>query len=168
VPNDVSYIFANMIRAALLLFLCSAFFSAKEIRVVNLAQLKSETQKPDNDTLYVVNFWATWCKPCVAEMPYFTRAAEQFSPQKVKVVFVSLNSVKEKSAVEKFVADRNITQQVLLLNAGNPNQWIDSIDAGWGGSIPATAIYKNGKKVFFYEGEFTQHEIDSIIPLKNQ
>lgn len=157
-----------MARALILLFLCCSFFPAPEIRVINLAQLKSETQKPGNDTLYVVNFWATWCKPCVAEMPYFTRAAEQFAPQKVKVVFVSLNTVKEKSAVEKFVAERQIKQDVLLLSAGNPNAWIDSIDAGWGGSIPATVMYKNGKKVFFYEGELTQHELDSIIPLKNQ
>lgn len=157
-----------MLRIPLWLIVFCSFALVEHVNVVSLAQLKNETQKPDSDTLYVVNFWATWCKPCVAEMPYFTQAAETFASQKVKVVFVSLNSAKEKGNVEKFVADKNIKQQVLLLSAGNPNLWIDSLETTWGGSIPATVMYKNGKKVFFHEGEFEQHELDSIIQLKNQ
>jgi thiol-disulfide isomerase/thioredoxin len=157
-----------MFRVIGILFIFCSFIPSEKVTVVTLNQLKTETQKAHNDTLYVVNFWATWCKPCVAEMPYFTQAAQQFAPQKVKVVFVSLNSVKEKNTVEKFVADKNIQQRVLLLNAGNPNLWIDSLETTWGGSIPATMMYKKGKKVFFYEGELEQQALDSIIQLKNQ
>ncbi|MCW5907509.1 MAG: TlpA family protein disulfide reductase [Chitinophagales bacterium] len=154
-----------MLRFAFLVMIATALTADEKVQVVNLTQLRNAAEYKNNDTLYVVNFWATWCKPCVAEMPYFARAAEKFSAQKVKVVFVNLNSVKDKQAVEKFAATKNITQEMLLLNAGNPNGWIDSIDATWGGSIPATAMYKGGRKVFFYEGEFTQTELDSIIKI---
>ena len=157
-----------MFRAAILVAVSALLLSAANVQVVNLKELKAATENQTNDTLYVVNFWATWCKPCVAEMPYFIEADKKFAAQKVKVVFVSLNSAKEQASVEKFLNDKQITQQTLLLNAGNPNVWIDSVDASWGGSIPATAMYKAGKKVFFYEGEFSQTQLDSIIQTKNK
>ena len=136
-----------------------------KVKTIDLKQLKAVSMQ-NNDTLYVVNFWATWCKPCVAEMPYFELADASFRSQKVKVIFVSLNSAREKPVVEKFANDKEVKPDVMLLNAGNPNLWIDSIDNTWSGSIPATAMYKKGKKVYFREGEFTQNELDSIIQTK--
>lgn len=148
-----------------ILALSVALLTLQPIRVIDLSGLYSQIIQSD-DTLYVVNFWATWCKPCVEEMPYFVSAAQKFSNQKVKVIFVSLNSVKEKNTVQKFVNDRNIQQEVLLLNAGNPNVWINEIDSSWSGAIPATTFYKNGKKELFYEGEFTPQQLESIIQSK--
>lgn len=150
----------------LLLISALLLLPGKKVTVVNLEQLQALAIKPDNDSVYVVNFWATWCKPCVAEMPYFEEANAKFAGQKVKVVFVSLNSAKEEATVEKFVVAKNIQADVLLLNAGNPNVWIDKIEPAWSGSIPATILYKGGKKVFFHEGELKQAELDSIIKTK--
>jgi thiol-disulfide isomerase/thioredoxin len=147
------------------LFLLGLCLGVPKVRVVNYEGLKKASQK-ENDTLYVVNFWATWCKPCVQEFPYFMESAKKFKDQKVKVIFVSLNSEKELANVQKFSETRNVQQEMLLLNAGNPNVWIDLIDKSWDGSIPATVIYKQNKKVFFREGEFEQTELDSIINLK--
>lgn len=141
-------------------------FLDPRVKTVNLQQLQAIAAGQKNDTLYVVNFWATWCKPCVGEMPYFEKADAGFKSRKVKVVFVSLNSAREIPAVEKFVADKKIKPEVVLLSAGNPNAWIDSIDKSWSGAIPATAMYRNGKKVFFREGEFSQNDLDSIIKTK--
>lgn len=137
----------------------------KMVQKVNYDALEKRVLR-DNDSLYVVNYWATWCKPCVAEMPFFVQAANKFAKQKVKVVFVSLNSPKEIDAVQKFVAKKKIEQDVLLLDAGNPNIWVDKVDPSWSGSIPATVIYKKKEKVFFREGEFTRAELDSVINLK--
>ena len=139
--------------------------STNKVGVQTYEQMEKATQK-NNDTLYVVNFWATWCRPCVGELPYFLEAAKKNANQKVKIVFASLNSLKEMETVQKFTDTRNILQNVFILNAGNPNVWLDKVDKSWDGSIPATVMYKAGKKVFFREGEFTQTEIDSIINLK--
>lgn len=156
-----------MLRGLIISVLALGMLGA-DVGTIHMQQLKDATQNQTNDTLYVVNFWATWCKPCVAEMPYFRQADEKFKGQKVKVVFVSLNSPKELATVNKFVTDKNITQQVHVLDAGNPNVWINQVDTNWSGAIPATVMYKGGKKVLFREGEFTQAELDSIIKNKTQ
>ena|ERR1700744_3384875 len=148
------------------LFAFTAFY--KKVEPVSLPQFQKQTQDPKNDTLYIVNFWATWCKPCVQEMPFFIAADKKFSSQKVKVIFVSLNALRELPGVEKFVSNKSIQNPVWLLNAGNPNDWIDKIDSTWSGSIPATTMYKSGKKVFFKEGSLTQPELEKIITDKNQ
>lgn len=147
------------------LLLLSFSIATKPVPKVNFEQLESVCRK-NNDTLYIVNYWATWCKPCVGEMPYFFEAAKKFKTQKVKVVFVSLNALKESAAVEKFVSNKKIEQDVFLLNGGNPNVWIDKVDPVWEGSIPATVMYKKKEKLFFKEGEFSQTELDSVINLK--
>lgn len=148
--------------------LVAVFLTGAKVNTVNMQQLQHAVIKPGNDTLFVVNFWATWCKPCVTELPYFENANAQFAAQKAKVVFVSLNSVKEMPQVESFVAQKQIKADVMLLNAGNPNNWIDTVDMSWSGAIPCTAMYRNGKKVFFYEGEFTRNQLDSIIKIKTK
>lgn len=157
-----------MLRVLILGVIALSFTAVSTVKVVDLKGLRAIAEEKQNDTLYVVNFWATWCKPCVAEMPYFVEADKKFAAEKVKVVFVSLNSAKEQVNVQQFLTNKQITQQAVILSAGNPNQWIDSVDASWGGSIPATAMYKRGKKVFFHEGELTQTELDSIIKTKNK
>ena len=146
-----------------ILHLLFLLLPAEPVQEVTLEQLQSRVIQQNNDTLYVVNFWATWCKPCVAELPYFETAAAQFKTQKVKVLLVSLDFIRDKQKLDKFVLDRTIKCEVVLLNAGNPNVWIDKIEPEWGGAIPATLLYRKGEKLFFREGEFEQTELDSLI-----
>ena len=147
----------------LVVLACSCVWLNKRVEVVTYDQLQKQAKIKQNDTLYVINFWATWCAPCVKEIPFFEEASKKFSADKVKIIYVSLNSVKELSKVENFTITKNIQNRVLLLNAPNPNDWIDKIDSSWTGAIPATVIYKNGKKVLFKEGDFTQEEINLTI-----
>lgn len=137
-----------------------------EIKLVSFAQYQNLAEKKNNDTLYVVNFWVTWCKPCVAEMPYFEAAAKKFGNEKVKVLFIDLNYPREKEQVQNFINEKKVTSEVYLLDAGNPNNWIPAIDSNWSGAIPATVMFKEGKKVFFREGDMTANELDSIIKNK--
>ena len=138
----------------------------QQVQEVTLEQLQSKVIRPENDTLYVVNFWATWCKPCVAELPYFEKAGEKHKSSKVKVLLVSLDFLREKQKLNQFVADRKLKSEVVLLNAGNPNVWIDKLETQWGGAIPATILYRSGEKIFFREGEFEQTELDSLLQTK--
>jgi len=152
-----------MYKLSGIVFLLSlALLSLKSVTVVNLKEYQNTAIRA-NDTLYVVNFWATWCKPCVHEMPYFEASNEKLKGRKVKFIFVSMNSAREAEQVKSFANEKQLKADVLLLNAGNPNNWIDAIDSSWSGAIPATVMYKQGKKSFFYEGEFTQTQLDSVI-----
>lgn len=131
----------------------------QDIRVIAFEQL-SEVMSMDNDTTYVINFWATWCKPCVAEMPYFEQLHEKNKDQKVKVVLVSLDFKSQlDSRVKPFVEKRNLQPEVMLLDAGDPNKWIDLVDPSWSGAIPATLFFK-GKNRVFVEDSF--HDLPSL------
>ena len=156
------------LKIGLLATLLSFVWMSQKVEVVTFAQLQKYAETKKDDTLYVVNFWATWCKPCVQELPFFETASRKFKGQKVKVIYVSLNAVRELTSVERFVDLKSLQNKKLLLNAPNPNDWIDKIDSSWSGAIPATVLYKNGKKVFFKEGGFTQDEINETITAKNQ
>ena len=154
----MKYIFFT---ALTLLLLCSQ--NAQKVEAINFTQFQALAAKKKNDTLYVVNFWATWCKPCIEELPYFEQVQTQFKNQKVKVILVSVDFASDLERVNTFVNKKQVKSPVYLLNAGNPNDWIDKVDPTWTGAVPATVCYKSGKKVFFKEGEFSQTELASTI-----
>ncbi len=109
--------------------------------------------------IVIVNFWATWCKPCITELPYFEQINAEMKSEKFSVCLVNLdfNSKYKTSAVE-FVRNKNLKSEVIHLNDTDPNKWINKIDSNWTGAIPATLIYENGKKIFFHECEITYDE----------
>lgn len=133
---------------ALFFFLISiSVFSQKKIPVLKIDKLLSKIEK-NNDTLYIVNFWATWCKPCVAELPDFEKIHQEYKNQKVKVILVTLDFKEElKKRVIPFVAKNKYTVDVILLDETD-GTFIDKVSKDWSGAIPATLIIKNGKKDF--------------------
>lgn len=116
-----------------------------------------------NDTTYVVNFWATWCKPCIKELPAFEKLNTDYGQKKVKVLLVSLDFPKQlESQVIPFIEKLNITSQVVLLNDPDANSWIPKVDTSWTGAIPATLIY-NALSRKFYERSFTYNDLENEL-----
>ena len=108
-----------------------------------------------NDTTYVVNFWATWCQPCVAELPNFEKLNEVYKSKKVKVILVSLDMSKSvESSLIPFLKRKKIQSLVVHLNDPDANSWIDKVDPKWSGALPATVIYNKNTRQF-YEQSFT-------------
>ena len=102
-----------------------------------------------NDTTYVINFWATWCGPCVKELPYFEALTSKYEGKPVQVVLVSLDFPKQlESKLVPFMEKNQLTSKVVVLLDGKYNNWIDKISPDWEGAIPATLIYKEGKEKF--------------------
>lgn len=117
----------------------------------------------NSDTLYVVNFWATWCKPCVKELPHFDELADKFPDEKIKVVLVSLDfSENVEKQVLPFLERKKIKSEVVVLDDPDPNSWIEKVDPSWSGAIPATVIYSKDKR-FFYERDFTEEALHETI-----
>ncbi|MFN3908314.1 MAG: TlpA family protein disulfide reductase [Flavobacterium sp.] len=117
----------------------------------------------NSDTLYVVNFWATWCEPCIEELPAFEAINEKYKNQKFKMLLVSLdfNKQKEKKLIP-FVTKNQLKAQVIHLNDPDANAWIEKVDANWSGSIPATLVFTKDKRTFF-EQSFTKEQLQNII-----
>jgi len=116
------------------------------------------------DTLYIINFWATWCVPCVQELPEFNKLQKRYEGQAVKVLLVSLDFKEDYPyKLGTFLQRKNILPEVVWLSDTNPNDFIPKIDNSWGGSIPATVIVHPGKQFKkFIEGQVTEKEISKI------
>lgn len=112
---------------------------------------------------YVVNFWATWCKPCVKEIPYFEKLQSTYSSQELEVVLVSLDfPSKVDSQLLPFLEERHLRSQVILLDDPHQNRWIPKIDKDWSGAIPATLIF-NANRRSFYEKSFTFMSLEAEL-----
>lgn len=125
-----------------------------------------EARLPENpDQLVIVNFWATWCKPCVKEMPYFNTLSRKYAddPQ-IRVILVSLDmETQMKSRVMPFIVERDMHPEVWLLDDPDANRWIDKVDPSWSGAIPATLFYKGNERKFYQQSFHSVEELEDII-----
>ncbi|SIT90334.1 TlpA family protein disulfide reductase [Pontibacter indicus] len=147
-----------------LAFVTSMATQAQTVTTIKFDQLQELRQAP-HDTLYVVNFWATWCKPCIKEMPYFEAAHAKYKDQPVRVILVSMDAVQDKEKrVLPFVQKRNLQSRLYLLDEPDGNTWIDRIEPKWSGAIPATMFFNNKRGQYeFIEREISQQELEELI-----
>lgn len=144
------------------LFVCLPGFS-QEMKSLSYAQFEKEMAAFEGEYL-IVNYWATWCRPCVEEMPDFEKINAEFSGQGVSVWFVNVdfNSAVEKS-VMPFILKKNLQSKLFHLIDTDPNAWIDKVNKEWGGNIPATAIYLKGNQIHFWARSTNYDELRSAI-----
>ena len=136
-----------------------------QVRKLNYMQLDPYLHR-QNDTLYIVNFWASWCVPCREELPAFEKIRGKYAGKKVKVLLVSLDFPNQlESHLLPFIHKNKLKSEIILLDDPNQNQWIDKVDAKWSGAIPFTQIYGKGFRES-YERSFKFNELDSLINLK--
>jgi hypothetical protein len=123
---------------------------AQDVKVYKAAHLLQRISSPD--TIFVVNFWATWCKPCVQELPVFDSITAKEYPR-VKVMLVCLDFAEDiKTKVIPFLKRTKIRSECVLLDEVDGNAYIDHIDRSWTGAIPATLI-KHGDSRSLLEGK---------------
>ena len=149
---------------AVIMVLSFSRLEGQKIEYIKIPELEKILKNPDNK-LFVVNFWATWCPPCVSEMPGFVKAAKDYDPAKVRFILVSLDfpSQVEKQLIP-FLKKNNITLEVAVMTDVDYNAWIDKVDPDWQGDIPATLFYNNSKKTrYFHPGEVSEPELKKYI-----
>lgn len=137
--------------------------NAFALPVHNFDTLEKEYLSITNDTTYIINFWATWCKPCVKELPAFERIGEAYVDKHVKVVLVSLDFPENiETRVLPFIEKNGLKSEVILLDDPDANAWIPKVDSEWSGAIPATIIL-NKKMKSFYERSFSFEELEKEL-----
>jgi thiol-disulfide isomerase/thioredoxin len=137
----------------------------EKVQVMKFDQFKPNLYK-QNDTVYLINFWATWCDPCREEMPVIQNAEKKYSKNKLKIILVSLDLPNQlKTRLLPFIHSNQIKSEVILLDDPDQNRWIDVVDPGWSGEIPFTVIYGKDFREF-YSHSFKSDELDSILKLK--
>lgn len=137
----------------------------KPVPVLSFEQLEPQLQKK-NDSVYLVNFWATWCAPCLEELPAIEKVGEKYKNKKFRILLVSIDVPNQlNSRLIPFIKSKQIKSDVVLLNDPRQNVWIDKVDPGWSGEIPFTLIYGKDFRST-YNKSFSYKELDSIINLK--
>ncbi|MET0463663.1 MAG: TlpA disulfide reductase family protein [Chitinophagaceae bacterium] len=150
----------------LLTCLCLIFFTSteaqhtKSIKITELEKMITESSSP-----MIINFWATYCIPCIAEMPAFEKLAAKYKDKGVKLLFVSLDMQDDyPSRVDSFIAKRKIQNPAVWLDETNADYFCPKVDPKWSGAIPATLFIHTRKNYRrFYEKEFSEEELEKEI-----
>lgn len=136
---------------------------AQQIELATVDQLEHRFTE-GRDTTYIVNFWATWCSPCVEELPHFEKFGQAYKDAPVKILLVSVDArSKLNTNVIPFIQKVQLHNEVLLLNEPNQQEYIDRISPDWSGSLPATLFVNKGKQLRrLQEREFTYDKLVTI------
>ena len=150
-------------RFILFFLAVSSFTIFAQPKIVKLGEVQSLlTSKTDQ--IQVVNFWATWCGPCVKELPLIEKLGQERKDVRVTLVSLDLDLDANPDKVYKFVERKGIKSNVLILDEQDPNSWIDKIDKQWSGSLPATIVIntRTGKRAFVGQ-ELKAGELETLI-----
>ena len=152
----------NKFLSLILVSFCSVGY-AQEISVIKYPELLEMINESANKTR-VINFWATWCGPCVKELPQFEGLNEKYKNQNTEVILVSFDFVEQlETKVKTFVNKKGLKSKIYLLDETDYNAFIDKVDPSWSGALPATMIVDSRKnKRLFLEKEFDQGELEKV------
>ena len=158
----------QLILLGAILILGSKTSIGQDIKTYNFNELEPIFHY-QNDTTYVINFWAMWCKPCVEELPEFEDIRKDYSGKKVKMILVSLDFGKNVSdRISSFLKRKDINAEVVILDDPDADSWIGKVAKNWDGAIPATVVYhKNNRKVFTRQVSYNELA-KSIDQVSNQ
>jgi thiol-disulfide isomerase/thioredoxin len=150
-------------RVLIIFFIAIAFPAFTQPKVVKLAELENLINTP-SEKIQVINFWATWCGPCIKEMPLIEKLGQERSDIRITLVSMDLELDSNPDKVFKFVDRKAIKSDVMILDAADPNSWIDKIEKQWSGSLPATIVIntQTGKRAFVGK-ELKEGELESLI-----
>lgn len=120
----------------------------------------------------VLNFWATWCAPCLAEFPEFVKLRDSYIERNVDVFLVSANDPSDDvTKVRHFLESQHVRFKTYIKQSGDDGAFINAVNKNWSGALPATFLYdKNGKVVYSLLGEqkygALSHLLDQMLSRK--
>jgi thiol-disulfide isomerase/thioredoxin len=134
--------------------------AVKKIKITDLEKIIAESKTP-----LIINFWATWCKPCIEEIPYFQKQVQEHADDSVQLILVSVDY---KEAFPKGITatakKRKFRVPILWLDETNADYFCPKVDPRWSGSVPAT-LFINNKTGYrnFFEGQLSEEKLKKEI-----
>lgn len=134
--------------------------SVKKIKITDLQKTIAESKQP-----LIVNFWATYCKPCLEEIPYFQELTKKYKTDSVTLLLVSLDLQEAYPAqIKNFAIKRKLTAPIQWLDEFNADYFCPKVDSAWSGAIPAT-LFVNNKMGYrkFFEAQLSREKFEKEI-----
>jgi thiol-disulfide isomerase/thioredoxin len=159
----MSYELRMMKTLLIILFLfLSVALNAQQIKKIRIADL--EKTIAESKTPLIVNFWATFCIPCIKEIPYFQKLVKQHQKDSIKLLLVSLDLQEDYSNIKSFAAKRKFTAPIVWLDETNADYFCPRVDSSWSGAIPASLFINNrtGYRKFL-EQELSEVQLEKEI-----
>jgi thiol-disulfide isomerase/thioredoxin len=120
--------------------------------------------KNDTDQWLLVNVWATWCGPCVQELPEFVTTNRMYRHRKLKVITISLDDLDQAEAAKKVLQDQHAALVNYISAISSPDRLADLLDREWRGPVPHTiVIAPGGKIVYRSNGDIKPLEVRQAI-----
>jgi thiol-disulfide isomerase/thioredoxin len=137
-----------MKKSFIFIFIITFLFNSASAQTIKKVSMKEVVQMIDSSKIpMVINFWASWCKPCVQEIPWFEKAIATFKNKNIQLVLVSLDFKSDyPNTLTQFVKKKGFSSKVLWLNETNADYFCPLIDSSWSGNIPATLMVNHAKK----------------------
>lgn len=142
-------------KKLLLIFFIAIFSQTAEAQTIRKVKIYDVLKMMDTATTpLVVNFWASWCKPCIQEIPWFEKSVAALKDKKVKLVLVSLDFPEDyPKAIQDFAKKNGYQSKIVWLDETDADYFCPKIDISWQGAIPATVLVNNKKKFRKFYGQ---------------
>jgi len=136
---------------------------AQSIPKWKLNDLQKAIDNAQGPTIF--NFWATFCKPCVAEIPYFQQLVKKYNSAGVKLILISLDlSETYPAKIASFAGKHKFTAPIKFLNETNADIFCPVVDSSWSGAIPASLfVNKTTGYRKFYEEQLSREKLEIEI-----
>jgi peroxiredoxin len=105
--------------------------------------------KNETEDLLLINVWATWCGPCVAELPEFVTMNRMYRHRKVKLVTISMDEPEQEADALAALKERHVAAENYLSKIADRDRLAELLDADWTGPVPYTLLIAPGGKVLY-------------------
>lgn len=148
--------------AIFLALLAGRAHAKAKIVPADLQRVQAEIRKPGARAV-LVNVWATWCEPCVEEMPDLLRVYRAHKAQGLRLVLVSADDEETRPQAEKFLAAQGV-KWTTFLKTGDDMAFIDGLDRRWSGALPASFLFDGkGQVIHFWPTPVTAADLTAKL-----
>ena len=135
-----------------------------KLKTVDASDINNQIKKHKGSKAVLINFWATYCVPCIEEFPMIVDLSKKSSEKGMQIYFVSADWLDRKKEVRDFLLEKDVKGLSFIKEEGNDNNFINEISRKWSGALPFTIVYdKNGNLSDYWEMKKNKDRFESAI-----